>query len=254
MTEQLHGTVAVLELKPFVTHSFEDIVEEFDLAFRPPSLTRQSLTRDGDDVAIIERGQIRIVLGWLESPAHGRPHHLVIGIGTTSDHAGAVLDAESYRLIKAKLLMHAEEYLPISTVLHTEATRPVGADLVDTIADLLHYSAYRYEDHYADGADPARRTDGDTSFSWNEGNNTFKVDPTYTVHAKTEDILDAEFVSMETLEQTTLPRKLTVYTVGATMMMVSPPVGATFIIYASLRALTTPQDRLMLNESVPPLT
>ena len=37
MTEQLHGTVAVLELKPFVTHSFEDIVEEFDLAFRPPA-------------------------------------------------------------------------------------------------------------------------------------------------------------------------------------------------------------------------
>ncbi len=246
MTEQLHGTVAVLELKPFVTHSFEDIVEEFDLAFRPPSLTRQSLTRDGDDVAIIERGPIRIVLGWLESPVHGRSHHLVIGIGTTSEHAGVVLDAESYRLIKAKLLMHAEEYLPVATVLHKEATRPVGPDLVDTIADLLHYSSYSYEDHDTDGADH-RRTCDDTSYFCHEGNNTYKVDPGYTVHTKSSDVLDAEFVSMEAVEQATLPRKLTVYTVGATMMMVSPPVGATFIIYASLRALTTPQDRLMLH-------
>lgn len=239
MTEQLHGTVAVLELKPCLSHSFEDIVEEFDLAFRPPSLTRQTLTRDGDDAAIIERGPIRIVLGWLEGQQIGHPHYLVIGIGPTDTDEGIILDAETNRLIKAKLLMHAEEYLPVISVLHKDATGPIETDLIDSISDLLLYSGYTHEEDLVATKEPA----SDTA----QTNSAHKMDPAYTVHAKSKDIIDAEFETLYDPSDSVLPQRLTVYAVGATMLIVSPPVGATFLTYATLKGLMEPAPPRKLN-------
>jgi hypothetical protein len=232
MTEQPHGTVAVLELKPFVTHSFDDIVEEFDLAFRPPGLTRRALIRDGDDIAIIERGPVRIVLGWLAHPTRNKAPHLVLAIGRTEDLSAVILDDELFRLIKAHLLMHAESYLPVASILHRQADRPVGAELVDAIAGLLNHTGYPHAQTYAtteDAADEGHYRPTSESYP-------HKADPAYKVHAKHEDIYEGEFHPSEDDSKNALPQALTVYTVGATILMVSPPVGTFVLVYASLRA------------------
>ncbi|WP_306151115.1 hypothetical protein [Roseovarius sp. MMSF_3281] len=240
MTEQLHGTVAVLELKPFLSQTFEDIVEEIDLSFRPPGLMRQALIRDGDDIAILERGPVRLVLGWIDQPSPNRAPHLILAIGRTEDSSAVILDEKLFRLIKAQLLMHAESYLPINSILHSKADRPVGTELIDSLCELLHYTGYPHAQTYnpsddtaADHAD-AQDTQDDTPEN---------AQPNSKIHPKSSDILDADYQPLAGLGEDTLPQKLTVYTVGATMMMVSPPVGATFIVYACLRAITAPKPQ-----------
>ena len=239
MTEQPHGTVAVLELKSFVSHSFEDIVEEIDLAFRPPGLTRQALIRDGDDIAIIERGPVRIVLGWLADPTQTRAPHLVLAIGRTEDISAVILDDELFRLIKAQLLMHMESYLPVASILHRRADRPVGAPLVDSIASLLLHSGYPHTQSHANPQDPADNLQDDPT----QTTYPHKADPAYKVHPKHTDIFEPDFEAHETGNKGSLPQALTVYTVGATIMMVSPPVGTFVLVYASLRAFVdAPSD------------
>ena len=228
MTEHPHGTIAVLELQPSLTHSFEDIVEEVDLAFRPPGLTRQALIRDGEDIAIIERGPVRLVLGWIAQPARNMAPHLVLAIGRTEDPSAVILDDELFRLIKAQLLMHAESYLPVSTVLHREADRPVGTDLIDSIADLLRHTGFAH-------ARPHDTTGGPTPH---------KADPAYRIYPRQDDISQTGPDAADDGNKGSLPQALTVYTVGATILMVSPPVGAFVLVYASLRAFVdAPSDR-----------
>jgi len=245
MTEQNFGTVTALEFRVSPEQGFEDIVEEFDISFRPLGLTRRSLIWDGEDIAIIERDSIRIVLGWLP-PEHPDDHvFLVLAIGHAPNSRGVTLDDSTNSMLSSLLINHAKSYLPIGAVLHAKATRPVGTELIDTMCDVIRRDYQQaattvHEDvsHPIWTFETAPEQEGsDMGFAELDQATQERT------QSSTADILDADYVDLDSVEVLSLPKKLTIYTLGATMLLYTPPVGATLLVYTTLRDFMPDQPR-----------
>lgn len=234
MSEQSFGAVTALEFRVSPEQGFEDIVEEFDIAFRPLGLTRRSLIWDGEDIAIIERDSIRIVLGWLAPDHPGARSFLILAIGNAPNHRGATLDLNTCSMLSTLLLNHAKGYLPVSSVLHADATQPVGTELIDMICELLRHDG-PYSDAPADDMQNPPNQEFDTAPDPADPAMDFAMFGQSQDRAGTADILDAEYVDLDRAQELSLPKRLTIYTLGATMLLYTPPVGATLLVYTTLR-------------------
>lgn len=237
MNEQDFGTIAALEFRASPDQGFEDIVEEFDIAFRPMGLSSRSLTWNDEDIAFIERDSIRIALGWLPSDTKDVPGFLIVAVGQAPNSGGIHVDPLTCAMLKSHVLQHAETYLPIGNVLHADATQPVGTELIDMVSEMLRRD-------YQKLGDTAPAQDSG-AFGWSE---PVKADPAYEVHPKSCDtaqgemgqndaanVLDAEFYDLVADKALSLPKRLTIYTLGATMLLYTPPVGITLLVYTTLR-------------------
>ncbi|MFK7941287.1 MAG: hypothetical protein AB8B82_18045 [Roseovarius sp.] len=225
MIAQNFGTIAALEFAQTPDHGFEDIVEEIDISFQPVGATRRSLIRDSQDIASFERDNLRVTLGWLP-PAHDEgSHYLVLAVGPTKDSAPIHITMDTCAFVKDVLVDHLASYLSFETVFHAEATQTVGSDLVDTVSDILRCDY---------NAQPARRM--------NDACNMFEPlhdpeDETCTVLARApKDKIKARRPVAQAPE-CSLPKRLTIYTLGATMLIYTPAVGASLLIYSTLRDL-----------------
>ena len=96
MNAQVYGSVVAMEFKGRPKVSFEDFVEDFDLAFQMVDSETRTLTWESADVAIIDRDYVRVAIGWLPSAGKRQPWHLVIVVGSSPDEDMAKIEPASY--------------------------------------------------------------------------------------------------------------------------------------------------------------
>jgi hypothetical protein len=239
MTDQDFGAVTALEFRVSPKQGFEDIVEEFDISFRPLGTTRRSLIWDGDDVVMIERDAIRIVLGWLPAKDEETSSFLIVAVGQAPNTAGIEVDEHTCAMINLMVQDHAASYLPVWNVLRADVEGPVDPDLVDIVAETLR------NDYHPD---PSQDQPGVRPSPW--GYASHEADPAYALHPRRgavsqepqeDEVEDADYRDLAAPAPISLPQRLTIYTLGATMLLYTPPVGATLLVYSTLRDLAPAQ-------------
>lgn len=232
MIEQNYGTIAALEFAQSPKHGFEDIVEEVDISFQPVGLNRRSLIRDSEDIAIIERDNLRVVLGWVAPADLTAPHYLVLAVGPTDMSGQIHITPETCGFVKDVLVDHLGSYLSFATAFHAEATQIVGADLVDTVTEILHRD---YDDVPLIEVDWPATANIPFDAALHAGHDLGRAQPCDGIRES------SQLVQLE--QQCSLPKRLTIYTLGATMLLYTPPVGASLLVYSTLRDLM-PQPAL----------
>ncbi|WP_371224310.1 hypothetical protein [Roseovarius sp. 2305UL8-3] len=237
MTEQVFGTIAALEFCVLPRQGFEDIVEDLDISFQPTGLTRRTLIWDGDDIAIIERDALRILLGWLPPEFPGAPGYLVMAVGKSPNNFGVEVGVETCQFIKELLLAHLASYLTARRVLHKDTDQQVDSELMDDVAEILAKEAA--QSWPAQGAaNEQDEASGQTASPLDSGSKD----------KNTAEFIEAEFHDLGNDEDCSLPKRLTIYTLGATMLLYTPPVGASLLVYATLRDFA-PADPLALTHT-----
>lgn len=250
MTEKDFSAVAALELTGIPQHSFEDIVEEIDIAFRPIGTNRFSLAWDGDDIAILDRDSARILLGWVPPELGQTKFYLIVIVGTVPSVGDNRIDRDTCSFLKDIVLTHVTSYIDVASILHSDAEEPSDVALVDTVADFLQaYSASGepLSPHYANdncaswdcNADLARKPmpdlkSGPSGFGFGFADYPYD-DPANDPEA----FMNSEFNDVDSPEDISFPMRMTIYTLGATMLIYTPPVGASLLIYSTLRDLTS---------------
>lgn len=228
MIEQNFGTIAALEFTHPPQHGFEDIVEEVDISFQPVGLTRRSLIRDSEDIASVERDNLRVTLGWLPPEDEDGSYYLIMAVGPTRDSGSIHITMETCGFVKDVLVEHLASYLDFETVFNAEATQTVGAELIDTVTDILRCD---YDARPAKTKSPFAPLHDPEDETWSE-----------IGRAQPDGF--REMSQMAQVEQEcSLPKRLTIYTLGATMLIYTPPVGASLLVYSTLRDLM-PQPAL----------
>lgn len=206
MTEQDFGTIAALDFCVPPRQGFDDIVEELDIMFRPDGLTRRSMIWDGPDMAVIERDAVRLLLAWVPTGRGDGSCYLVLGVGQSPQAGGVAISAESCRFVKTALLAHLESYLSFREVVHVDVACPLDAAVLDRFGDILC-------DLPVSSGSPSAQA------------------PDATIRFDTLDALDGSGAQ----SACSLPQRLTIYALGATMLIYTPPVGATLLVYSTLR-------------------
>jgi len=213
MSRQIHGEIAALEYHGSPGMDFPDIVEEFDIASHGLATQIRRLTWDGDDIALIDRECVRIALGWLPPERANRPHYLVIAIGPPPRRKGREtgFDPSAYSLLLQRALERVCRYLPCDALLRGPSSQPVGAALLDRTFDLLGATAPRLrpEDIETGQRKRAEARDG----GWQRDAITPEALP----------VIPSQ------------PLRLTVVTLGLTLFLHAPPVGAALLTYTALR-------------------
>ena len=206
MNRQEFGTIAALDFCVPPRQAFEDIVEELDIMFRPEGLTRRSMIWDGNDLAMIERDAVRLLLAWVSTGRADGSSYLVIGVGQSPEADGTAINAESCRFVKTALLAHLESYLSFHEVVHVDVACPLDSAVLDRFAEILCDLPVCAGQHHSQAPDATIRFD-------------------------TLDTLDGT----EPIEACSLPKRLTIYALGATIFLYTPPIGATLLAYTTLR-------------------
>ena len=212
MSRQTHGEIAALEYHGPPGMDFPDIVEEFDIASQGLATQVRRLTWDGDDIALIDRECVRIALGWLPPEREDRPHYLVIAVGPPPRrNRRAPFDPEAYGVLLDRALERVCNYLPYDAILRGPSTQTVGTALMDRTFDLLGATGPRLrpEDFATGRRKRAEARDG----GWQR------------------DAVEPE--SLPAIPSQ--PLRLTVVTLGVTLFLHVPPVGAALLAYTALR-------------------
>lgn len=206
MSRKTYGAIAALEYHAPPAMDFPDIVEEFDLSSNALTTQVRSLTWDGEDIAILDREAVRIMLGWLPPETARKPHYLVIAVGPPGRNPRASLDESAYDTLLRRAIERVRGYLPYDAKLYGSATRPVTSGLMDQTFELLAATAPET---------PASQQDRDaTAHDWADG------------------AVDA---NEQMPQQASLPMRLTIITFGLTLFLHVPPVGAALLTYTTLR-------------------
>lgn len=213
MSRQTHGEIAALEYHGPPGMTFPDIVEEFDIASHGLATQVRRLTWDGDDIALIDRECVRIALGWLPPEREDRPHYLVIAIGPPPRRKGrgTGFDPSAYSVLLERALERVAGYLPYDAILRGPSSQTVGAALLDRTFDLLGATAPRLR---PGDIETARRKRAEAR----EGG------------------WERDAIAPEALPAIpSQPLRLTVVTLGLTLFLHVPPVGAALLTYTALR-------------------
>ncbi len=212
MNRQSYGDIAALEYHDRPGMDFPDIVEEFDIASHGLATQVRRLTWDGEDIALIDRESVRIALGWLPPERKDRPHYLVIAVGPPPRRKGqATFDPNAYTVLLERALERVGSYLPFDAVLRGPSSQAVGIALMDRTFDLL-------------GATAPRLSQADIE----------------TARSKRNEARNGAW-RKEAIEPTALPdipsrpMRLTVVTLGMTLFLHVPPIGAALLAYTALR-------------------
>mgnify|MGYP005852614475 CR=1 FL=1 len=244
MTEQNFGTIAALQFCVPPSQGFEDIVEELDISFRPYGLTRRTLTWDSEDIAIIERDSLRVLLGWLPAVCKGMPSFLVFAVGHATNGGNLLVNRETCEFVKEVLIEHLGSYLNFETVFHAEATQPVETDLVDTVTEILHRDFATPATRQPPRDENIRGWTRDRAYTRDiaqqKGRRKTRLQDLEVLDFDIETDVDTPSTRMTGTalpDEMSLPKRLTIYTLGATILIYTPPVGAFVLVYSTLRDL-----------------
>lgn len=212
-----HGVIAALEYHACPRMGFADIVEEFDIAAQFPAARSRSLTWVGEDIALLDRGAVRIGLGWKAPETPGASCYLVIAVGPPPGAPEGRFDPKAYDMLARRIIERVQGYLPFDAVLHGDAHQPVSAGAIGMTFDLLRKVApdtpRQNRRNRGHGPDGSARRDGPS--------------------AAPED--GTAEGAQHLPDPPTVPMRLTIFTFSITLMMHAPPVGAALLVYTILR-------------------
>lgn len=225
MDKQGYGSVVAMEFRRPPSVAFQDIVEEFDIAFKMADSNTRALTWDNDDIALIDRDSVRVGLGWLPGRERGQASHLVVAVGPPpGKKTESKIDPRSYRYLADRIAERTREYLPYTAILHGEAHQPVSAGLIGTTFDLLRVDigevpAGNHGAHFGGwSANADEQEDGTWSYPWERLQN---FNPLANLR-------------LERAEPTE-PLRLTVHTLALSLCLYVPALGAAMFTYTMLR-------------------
>jgi len=217
------GAIAAIQFRTKPPLDFADIVEEFDISFKPEGLKR-SLTWDCDDIALMDRGFLRIGLGWLAPDDDEGAWYLVLAVGPGPD-APEMPDTDILcNRLTRHILRKTKAYLPFDTVYHGTVSGAVDATLIDSVIEALQELGSQSCDDEPWVPPVAEIADARPVNT--RAGNTAARGAGYTPNAHAE---------RDTDRQITVPMHLSIYALGATMLVQAPPVGAALLVYTMLR-------------------
>lgn len=230
MTYSGPGIVAALRFAQCPELQFADIVEEFDIAFRFGT-DHRALIWQGEDTAFLDRENLRLGLRWVSPLVAEDPWHLVLGLSAAPGHDTPFGTQEVCEAFLSHILDHATGYLPPEQVLQTPIDEMLDAELLKEMADNLRLGEYaapkrarrnRAEAEEAEAPQrpaPDKRPQSPEMDALREALNEAAQDG--------EQLADQDGVS--------LPMHITIYVLGATLLLHVPPVGGALLTYSVLR-------------------
>jgi len=246
MTTQSFGSVAVMEFRRPPNMAFADIVEEFDIAFQMVDSRTRALSWDCDDIALIDRDCVRVALGWLPGKAQGQSSHLIVAVGSTPEQdqpegAPTRVDPASFEFLADRIVERTRDYIPVKAVLRGTASRPVGADLVDTLFELLRVQS-------SDMPGDIRRPDRDRfapEFDQYAGGNMADSGDWHDTDAQADaatmtpqpDAVESGHAGrlLLTRARPTKPLRLTIHALALSLCLYVPALGAAMFAYTMMR-------------------
>lgn len=242
MPLQYFGTAAALQFSSPPPLSFEDIVKEFDAKLNCGGDGQRHMTRDCDDIAILDRGPIRVALAWVRPSQRKSNWYLIIAVGPSPMAKCLIPDDNIIDAFADKLIWQSDAHLPAESVLRCEVVRPIDSEYIDLVTELLLSADDASTDEritdepivqmpkYCEAGPPVtpprrpidilptRRTDR----------------PSIDEHARTQ-TLRAILSEADADKPISLPMHLTIYTFSLSMMLQVPPVGIAMLVYTILR-------------------
>ncbi|SLN36481.1 hypothetical protein PEL8287_01729 [Roseovarius litorisediminis] len=237
MTRDKFGTVAALQYANRPKLDFATIVREFDTSFQLVDGQERSQTWISSDLVIIDRDLVRVALGWLDPTAADAPWHLIVAVGHTPRQANIAPVPGYIDSLAQYIVGHFSYLLPYDALLHGTVNRPVSSKVIRTVADLLRFSENTVP-HDILPRDKDRFIVTGTQMcplnaSLETNGHHAPPDEAHNhddTHASTP--ID---VNLRAEHGISLPKRLTIYTLGMTMALQVPPLGAFLLTYAALR-------------------
>ena len=234
---QTYGSVVAMEFRTRPSVAFKQIVEEFDTAFQMVDARSRSLSWDCEDIAIIDRDDLRVALGWLPASEEDKRWHLIIAVGAPPQVEMDNIDIGSLRYLASAIAERTQDYLPFSAVMHGEATQPICADLIDMVFDLVrHESSYDTaasapgsKETQAFAAATSAHDSGVTEFKDGIGTPTMKAGELF------DQIQDKLGIYITDPDEPTDARRLSIHGLALGMCLLTPSVGAGMLTYTLLR-------------------
>lgn len=243
MTKQTYGSVIAMEFRRAPSIQFADIVEEFDIAFQMVDSRTRALSWDCDDIALIDRDCVRVALGWLPGKQKGQPTHLVVAVGAAPDARPDAIDPNSFKFLAERIAERTHDYLPFTAVLHGKASQPIGAELVDTIFDLLRTDT---GDMHSDTAAPKKKRILDEEDIDAFADRVGTMHPSWAgedsaAPGEAPDQPEADAPGGDHLRlkraEPTQPLRLSIHALALSLCLYVPPVGVAMFAYTMLRDL-----------------
>ncbi|MFX0543434.1 hypothetical protein ACEWPM_017245 [Roseovarius sp. S4756] len=117
--------------------SFESLVGEFDRKLTRAGGGQSQLTRDGDDIAIFDRGPIRVALGWVAPGVRKKNWYLIMVVGPSPEYKGPIPDDTAMSAMANRVLKHAEARFPTDSVYRCDVDRQIDSDLIDFMTEAV---------------------------------------------------------------------------------------------------------------------
>lgn len=245
------GTVAALQYSARPALGFVDIVEEFDIAFQACAVNQRRLTWDCDDIAIFDQDTFRIALGWMQPRTPDGAWYLIIAVGRSPFAGTARVTRRMCEDLACRIIKRTGDYLPHDAVFRSDVSQPVDAGLIDAITERLASHA----DNAQTPPDTSARSEtiqgSPARPKASSGFEPFRLrlpaaqgvspipstDDSMGLMAENDDLRRLrEALCGTTIEtEITLPMHLSIYALGATMLLQAPPVGAALLVYTVLR-------------------
>lgn len=256
MQTQTYGSVVAMQFRRRPGIEFADFVEELDTAFQMVDARSRALSWDCDDIAIIERDNVRIALGWLPPEEDGDRWHLIVAVGATPDEACDRTDPTSFRYLADRIVERSRSFLPFTAVLHGQAHQPIGPELIDTTFDLLRLEASDmpgdrrkakkrmafpenvedYADMFSEMSPPWMQADADTDSESLQDAHAAR--PHRRIGGSVAAITGRVERMLEKRAEPTEPLRLTIHTVALSLLLTAPALGAFMFTYTMLRDMT----------------
>lgn len=229
------GTIAALRYSARPPLEFVDIVEEFDIAFQACAVNQRRLTWDCDDIAIFDQGGLRIALGWMHPEGQDGVWHLIVAVGKSPFGGADPVPREICEDLTCRIIERTGQYLPHDTVYRGDADQPVDAALIDMVTDRLracgsaaHWGA---QARPAETAGASARTDRPSADESGTRAAAFGLESENLRMRRLREALCG--TTRET--EISLPMHLSIYALGVTMLLQTPPLGAALLVYTLLR-------------------
>jgi len=225
MDKQGYGSVVAMEYRRPPSVAFNDIVEEFDIAFKMADSQTRALTWKSDDIALIDRDGVRVGLGWLPGREQGQASHLVVAVGPPpGKEAESKIDPRSYRYLADRIAERTREYLPCTAILHGKAHQPVSAGLIGSTFDLLRVNI----------SDTTGGRDSTDFGGWSTSADEREEDTWSHPWERLQNFNPLNHLRLERAEPTE-PLRLTVHTLALSLCLYVPALGAAMFTYTMLR-------------------
>jgi|GEM_PF-1190066 len=228
--------------------SFPEIVRTFGDVLDSHRLQHRAISFDADDIALIDIDMMRIALGWYRPEASDQSWYLVVAVGPSPHALGQTMPRRFSERLAQSIIDRVNAVLPFDAVLWSDTTPPLDVDKMDQVLDALSGLASMPHDARSSGAadvrsvmagaeSNARAAGGQPADHLHVGDvhdTTPRHDTGEADRPAGTRRLFAE-VYVQEPEGCSLQMYLTVYTLGTTLLLMTPPVGAAMLAYTVLR-------------------